>query len=77
LAVGSWQLAVGREQQVGQFEIRNSKWKSPPARSVSARLAGVPSGPVPGTVEIESQYEVGTSAAVPGTDMENQELKIR
>ena len=26
-------------------------------------------GPVPGTVEIESQYEIATSAAVPGTAM--------
>jgi len=39
-------------------------------------LAGAPSesasktrGPVPCTVEIESQYEVGASAAVPGTAM--------
>ena len=26
--------------------------------------------PVPGTVEIESEHEIATSAAVPGTDME-------
>ena len=42
-----------------------------------ARWAGVPSwsasnarGPVPDTVEIESEHEIDTSAAVPGTDVE-------
>jgi len=37
---------------------------------VQIRSSKPTQGPVPGTVEIESQYEVDTSAAVPGTDMQ-------
>ena len=48
-----------------------------PGRSGRDGRAGAPSsnwfqarGPVPGTVEIAPEHEIGISAAVPGTDME-------
>jgi len=51
----------------------------PPTRGAGSRWAGVPfwsasdtRGPVPGTVGIESEPEIDTSAAVPGTDMEQR-----
>ncbi len=38
--------------------------------ALKSRGSSHTSGPVPGTVEIASEHEIDTSAAVPGTDME-------
>ena len=59
-------LRLGSEQCQG-WQPRGALWGE--GRAEIKGIFHTP-GPVPGTVEIESQYEVDTSAAVPGTAME-------